>query len=70
LNELLGELQRQPAKMILRAAYQDNRASEWLADHAHIPAVVLPFTVGGDGKAQDLFSLFDTTVQRLLDAAK
>jgi zinc/manganese transport system substrate-binding protein len=70
LNELLGDLQRQPAKMILRAAYQDKRASEWLADHAHIPAVVVPFTVGGDDKAQDLFGLFDTTVQRLLDAAK
>ena len=70
LNELLGDLQRQPAKMILRAAYQDGRASEWLADHAHIPAVVLPFTVGGDDKAKDLFGLFDTTVQRLVDAAK
>jgi zinc/manganese transport system substrate-binding protein len=31
---------------------------------------VVPFTVGGDDKAQDLFGLFDTTVQRLLDAAK
>jgi len=70
LNALLGNLQREPAKMILRAAYQDGRASEWLSDHAHIPAVVLPFTVGGDDKAKDLFGLFDSTVQRLLDAAK
>jgi zinc/manganese transport system substrate-binding protein len=70
LNELLGDLQRQPAKMILRASYQDSRASEWLSEHAHIPAVVLPFTVGGDDKTKDLFGLFDTTVQRLLDAAK
>ena len=70
LNELLGDLQRQPAKMILRASYQDRRASDWLSEHAHIPAVAVPFTVGGDEKTKDLFGLFDTTVQRLLDAAK
>jgi zinc/manganese transport system substrate-binding protein len=70
LNGLLTQLQRQPAKMVLRAAYQDDRPSKWLSEHAHIPAVVLPFTVGGDDKARDLFALFDDTVQRLLEAAK
>lgn len=70
LSELVNQLQRQPAKMILRAAYQDGRASQWLSEHAHLPAVVVPFTVGGDDKAKDLFSLFDDTVQRLLEAAK
>ncbi len=70
LAELAGQLQRQPAKMVLRAAYQDPRASQWLAEHAHISAVMLPFTVGGDERAKDLFGLFDDTVQRLLDGAK
>lgn len=70
LSELVNQLQRQPAKMILRAAYQDGRASQWLSEHAHLPAVVVPFTVGGDDKAKDLFGLFDDTVQRLLEAAK
>ncbi|WP_229219655.1 metal ABC transporter substrate-binding protein [Rugamonas fusca] len=70
LSELLGQLQRQPARMVLRAAYQDGRASQWLSEHAKIPAVVLPFTVGGDDRAKDLFGLFDSTVQRLLDANK
>ena len=70
LAELLGSLQRQPAKMVLRAAYQDGRASQWLSEHAKIPAVVLPFSVGGDDKAKDLFGLFDDTVQRLMDANK
>jgi zinc/manganese transport system substrate-binding protein len=70
LGELLAQLQRQPAKMVLRAGYQDARPSQWLSEHAKIPAVQLPFTVGGDDKAKDLFSLFDVTVQRLLDANK
>ena len=33
-------------------------------------AVQVPFTVGGDDKAKDLFSLFDVTLPRLLEAAK
>ena len=70
LGQLLGQLQGQPAKMVLRAAYQDGRASAWLSEHAHIPAVVVPFTVGADDKSKDLFALFDTTVQRLLEANK
>jgi zinc/manganese transport system substrate-binding protein len=70
LGELLQQLQQQPAKMVIRAAYQDGRPSQWLSERAHIPAVVLPFTVGGDDKAKDLFSLFDDTVQRLVEAHK
>jgi zinc/manganese transport system substrate-binding protein len=68
LAELLEKLRREPAQMILRAAYHDGRASEWLAERAGIPVVVLPFTVGGTDQAKDLFSLFDDTVQRLLGA--
>jgi zinc/manganese transport system substrate-binding protein len=70
LAEVLALLQRQPAKMVIRAAYNDDRASIWLAERAKIPAVVLPFTVGGDDRAKDLFALFDDTVQRLLEANK
>ena len=70
LGGLVAQLQRQPAKMVLRAAYQDGRASEWLAEQAKIPAVVLPFTVGGNDRAKDLFGLFDDTISRLLGAAK
>lgn len=70
LAEVLDLLQRQPAKMILRAAYNDGRSSEWLADRAKIPAVELPFTVGGSERAKDLFGLFDDTVDRLLKAVR
>jgi zinc/manganese transport system substrate-binding protein len=68
LTEVLEKLKREPAQMILRAAYHDGRASEWLAERAKIPAVVLPFTVGGTDPAKDLFGLFDDTLQRLLGA--
>ena len=70
LGQLLAQLQQQPAKLVLRAAYQDERASSWLSQRAHIPAVVIPYTVGADNESRDLFALFDTTVQRLTQAVK
>ena len=66
LSEVLATLQKQPAKMVMRAAYQNGRASQWIAERAKIAPVVLPFTVGGDPEAKDLFSLFDDTIARLL----
>jgi len=68
LSEILALQQRQPAKMVLRAAYQSDRASQWIAERAHIPAVALPFTVGGDPDARDLTGLFDVTIARLVEA--
>ena len=70
LSTLVAQLQKQPAKMVLRAGYQDGRASEWLAERAKTPAVVLPFTVGGSDRAKDMFGLFDDTIARLLGALK
>ena len=66
LSTVLAGLQAKPAKMILRAAYNDARGAEWLAERTKLPIVVLPFTVGGNEQSKDLFSLFDDTVQRLL----
>jgi zinc/manganese transport system substrate-binding protein len=66
LNELLSRLSKDRAKAVVRAAYNDPRAGEWLAERAKIPAVTLPFTVGGSDKAQDLFGLFDDSLSRLL----
>ena len=68
LAEVLARQQREPARMVIRAAYQSDRASQWIAERAHIPAVALPFTVGGDIGARDLTSLFDDTIERLLEA--
>jgi zinc/manganese transport system substrate-binding protein len=68
LQEVLSSLKSTPAKMVLYSAYQDPRPSEWLSEHAGIPAVKIPFTVGGTDAAKDLFGLFDDTVARLLAA--
>ena len=70
LGQVLSDLQQHPTRMVVRAAYQNERPSEWIAERAHIPAVVLPYTVGGTPEATDLFTMFDDTIQRLLAGLK
>ena len=70
LAELKQRLQRDPARMIIRTPYASARPSKWLAEQTDMPAVVLPFTVGGSPAADDLFGLFDDTLKRLLDNAQ
>lgn len=70
LAELKTKLEANPAKMVLRAAYQDERPAQWLAERANLRLVVLPYTVGGDAQPSNLFALYDLTVQRLLQGAQ
>ena len=70
LAELVTKLAATPPKMILRSAYNDPRAAEWLSQRIHVPVVLLPYSVGGTPEAKDLFGLFDDTINRLLAGAK
>ena len=67
LAKLLAQLEQQPASAILRAAYQSERAASWLSERSGIPILELPYTVGGNAAATDLFTLFDDTLDRLLE---
>jgi zinc/manganese transport system substrate-binding protein len=67
LADLLQQLKGQSdVRMIVRSAYQNSRGSEWLSDRTHIPAVVIPQTVGAADGTDDLFGLFDVMIERLL----
>lgn len=68
LEEVLSGLKTRPARMVVFAAYQDRRPADWLAEHAGIGAAELPFSVGGAAGTDDLFGLFEVTVDRLLQA--
>lgn len=70
LAELLETLKVTPARAVIRAPYQDARPSEWLSKQ--VPGLVvleLPYTVGGNAQASDLFGLFDSTI-KLLNSAQ
>ena len=68
LADILAQQAVQPAKMVIRPAYQYDTPSLWIAERAKIPAVTLPFTIGGTPEAKDLFSLYEDTLRRLLKA--
>jgi len=68
LNKVLNQIKATPAKMVVNAAYQSSRATDWLVSKTAITKVTLPFTIGGNEHSNDLFALFDNTIQRLLDA--
>jgi zinc/manganese transport system substrate-binding protein len=70
LAQVLATLKRTPARMVIRSAYEDSRSSTFVAGRASIPAVVLPYTVGGSPGAKDLYSLYDDTITRLLAGLK
>lgn len=70
LAGLIALAQSAPAYAIVSAAYQDRKPADWLQERSGVPAVVLPFTVGGNAQAGDLFGLFDSTIELLLGAAR
>ncbi len=67
LNRLVQQLRADPAALIIRTPYQDPKPSEWLTQQTGIPDAALPFTVGGSTGAQDLYGLFEDTINILLE---
>lgn len=70
LAQLVEQMKRAPAKVIIYSPYNDPRAAQFLSERTGIPAVMMPFTVGGNEKAKNLFGLFDETIARLLAVMK
>ncbi|HET8899896.1 MAG TPA: zinc ABC transporter substrate-binding protein [Rhodanobacteraceae bacterium] len=68
LSDLIDLTKASHTLAIVSAAYQDPKAANWLSGRTGVPAVTLPFTVGGDAAATDLFSLYDDSIDRLLAA--
>ena len=70
LSQVVADVEIRKPCMAIRAAWNSPRPAEWFSEHAHLPAVALPFTVGGSDRARDLFGLFDDTIAQLLKALK
>jgi zinc/manganese transport system substrate-binding protein len=67
LAELIKTVKQKNIHKIVYAAYQSPRAAQWLAEKTGASAVELPFTVGGNDKVNNLFDLFDQTIQALVN---
>ena len=65
LAQLVSEWPAKAVRGVIYSAYEDPRGAQFVAERIGVPAIMLPFTVGGTDRARDLFGLFDDTVERL-----
>lgn len=70
LVSLTEQLKLKPAQMIVHTPYQNSRAAKRLSQITHTPIVELPYTVGGSKQVNDLFELFNVTIEKLSGALK
>ena len=70
LAELLAQLTPNPPAAIVRTPYANEKPSIWLAERLEVPAIELPYTVGGAEGAMDLFGLYDATLTRLEEISR
>ncbi|MBV1882008.1 MAG: zinc ABC transporter substrate-binding protein [Pseudomonadales bacterium] len=68
LSKLIKQMAQAPAYTIIRSPFADKKGSQWLSKKTGICAIELPFTVGGNSDANDLFGLFDSTIALLINA--
>ena len=67
LASLLSQFSNNPPRVIIRTPYSNTRPSEWLSERLSVPALELPYTVGGKD-TKDLFEVYDETIASLLKA--
>ncbi len=70
LSQVMQDTAAKKPRMVIRAAWNSPQPTAWFSEHARIPAVVLPSTIGGSDQAKDLFGLFDDTLAQLLKPSR
>jgi len=68
IADLLDRIPALQARIIIYAAYEDPKPSQFIGEKSKLPAIMLPFTVGGSDGAKDLIGFYDDTVKRLVAA--
>ena len=69
LQSLVERVRAAGATAILHAPHEQRDAAGWLSERTGVPVLALPYTVGGQEEARDLFALFDVTFA-LLERAR
>ena len=67
LARLLEQLTPQAPVAIIRAPFENEKPARWLSQRLGVPEILLPYTVGGSEQATDLFSLYEHTIEMLLE---
>jgi zinc/manganese transport system substrate-binding protein len=67
LIKLIKSIPEKNIKFIVYGAYENPKASQFVAEKTRIPVVKLPVTVGGTEGATNLITFYDDIINRLLD---
>ena len=70
LARLLEQLTPNPPPGIIRAPFENEKPALWLSERLNVPEIELPYTVGGNEQATDLFTLYDETIRMLGELIK
>ena len=70
IAQLIGEMRRQGAKLVILESFYPRSTVDLVADKAGARTVVLPANVGADARAKDYFSMVDEIIDNLIQAAK
>ncbi len=65
LAALLEQLTPNPPRGVIRTPYENEKPSMWLAERLELAEIELPFTIGGNDKSTNLFTLYDETLRML-----
>lgn len=68
LASLLQKARAEKLDYIVMANYQNDKGARWLSKKTDIPVFNLPFTVGGNKNAGDLFSLYQEVLATLANS--
>ena len=63
LNNLYTSVKDINNLLIVRSPYDPAKGAAWLSEKTSRPAIVMPYTVGGNENVTDLFSLFDESIR-------
>ena len=63
LNNLYKSIKDIDDLLIIRSPFDPAKGATWLGEKTSRPAIVMPYTIGGNAKVTDLFSLFDESIR-------
>jgi zinc/manganese transport system substrate-binding protein len=68
LKNILVSVSGEPVKLIITTPYDPKDASSWLSNTTGVKELVLPFTVSDDEGSNNLFMLFEQTINLMIEA--
>ena len=69
LSELKDIVKKHDVSFIAYAPFENSKPAVWLSENTSVKTIVLPYTIGGNGKTKTLFDLYENSIDLMLGAA-